>query len=135
MFSQGESTFSYDIQKSEKERDNNLSRINEKITSSNPLLHWPPIFNHTHQNADMLNEIERIIKIGEQLGIKGLSSIKGYLSTAAAGSGILGNFIGGGSLTEYLTLKEYNSDKLEESQFDYTKRVGEGYYYYSFSKE
>ncbi|HES8209214.1 TPA: fibronectin binding protein [Streptococcus pyogenes] len=134
LFSQGESTFSYDIQKSEKERDNNLSRINEKITSSNPLLHWPPIFNHTHQNADMLNEIERIIKIGEQLGIKGLSSIKGYLSTAAAGSGILGNFIGGGSLTEYLTLKEYNSDKLEESQFDYTKRVGEGYYYYSFSK-
>lgn len=128
LFSQGESTFSYDIQKSEKERDNNLSRINEKITSSNPLLHWPPIFNHTHQNADMLNEIERIIKIGEQLGIKG------YLSTAAAGSGILGNFIGGGSLTEYLTLKEYNSDKLEESQFDYTKRVGEGYYYYSFSK-
>ncbi|HFF1161947.1 TPA: serum opacification factor [Streptococcus pyogenes] len=98
------------------------------------MLHWPPIFNHTHQNADMLNEIERIIKIGEQLGIKGLSSIKGYLSTAAAGSGILGNFIGGGSLTEYLTLKEYNSDKLEESQFDYTKRVGEGYYYYSFSK-
>ncbi|HER7185752.1 TPA: serum opacification factor [Streptococcus pyogenes] len=132
LFSQGESTFSYDIH--EKEKSNNLSRINEKITSSNPLLHWPPIFNHTHQNADMLNEIERIVKIGEQLGIKNFSSIKSILSAAATGSSILGSVIGGGSLTEYLTLKEYDSDKLTESQFDYTKRVGEGYYYHSFSK-
>ncbi|HEQ0361199.1 TPA: fibronectin binding protein [Streptococcus pyogenes NGAS401] len=134
LFSQGESTFSYDIQKSEKERNNNLSRINEKITSSNPLLHWPPIFNHTHQNADMLNEIERIVKIGEQLGISGLSNIKTILQAAGSGSAILGSIIGGGSFTEYLTLKEYNSDKFKESQFDYTKRVGEGYYYHSFSK-
>ncbi|MGS7042491.1 serum opacification factor [Streptococcus pyogenes] len=132
LFSQGESTFSYDIH--EKEKSNNLSRINEKITSSNPLLHWPPIFNHTHQNADMLNEIERIVKIGKQLGIKDLSSIKGILSAAATSSRFLGSVIGGGSLTEYLTLKEYDSDKLKESQFDYTKRVGEGYYYHSFSK-
>ncbi|HHJ8678158.1 TPA: serum opacification factor [Streptococcus pyogenes] len=130
LFSQGESTFSYDIH----EKSKSLSRINEKITSSNPLLHWPPIFNHTHQNADMLNEINSIVKIGEQLGIKGLSSIRSILSAAATSSGILGSITGGGSLTEYLTLKEYDSDKLKESQFDYTKRVGEGYHHHSFSK-
>ncbi len=137
LFSQGESTFSYDIH----EKSKNLSRINEKITSSNPLLHWPPIFNHTHQNADMLNEINSIVKIGEQLGIKGLSKYKRYfsirdiLTAAGVGSGLLGSVVGGGSLTEYLTLKEYKSDKLlEESQFDYTKRVGEGYHHHSFSK-
>lgn len=131
LFSQGESTFSYDIH----EKSKNLSRINEKITSSNPLLHWPPIFNHTHQNADMLNEINSIVKIGEQLGIKGLSNIRGILTAAGVGSGLLGSVVGGGSLTEYLTLKEYKSDKLlEESQFDYTKRVGEGYHHHSFSK-
>ncbi|HER5537433.1 TPA: fibronectin binding protein [Streptococcus pyogenes] len=131
LFSQGESTFSYDIH----EKSKNLSRINEKITSSNPLLHWPPIFNHTHQNADMLNEINSIVKIGEQLGIKGLSNIRDILTAAGVGSGLLGSVIGGGSLTEYLTLKEYKSDKLlEESQFDYTKRVGEGYHHHSFSK-
>lgn len=131
LFSQGESTFSYDIH----EKSKNLSRINEKITSSNPLLHWPPIFNHTHQNADMLNEINSIVKIGEQLGIKGLSNIRDILTAAGVGSGLLGSVVGGGSLTEYLTLKEYKSDKLlEESQFDYTKRVGEGYHHHSFSK-
>lgn len=131
LFSQGESTFSYDIH----EKSKNLSRINEKITSSNPLLHWPPIFNHTHQNADMLNEINSIVKIGEQLGIKGLSNIRDILTAAGVGSGLLGSIVGGGSLTEYLTLKEYKSDKLlEESQFDYTKRVGEGYHHHSFSK-
>lgn len=131
LFSQGESTFSYDIH----EKSKNLSRINEKITSSNPLLHWPPIFNHTHQNADMLNEINSIVKIGEQLGIKGLSNIRDILTAAGVGSGLLESVVGGGSLTEYLTLKEYKSDKLlEESQFDYTKRVGEGYHHHSFSK-
>ncbi|HER2531861.1 TPA: fibronectin binding protein [Streptococcus pyogenes] len=83
----------------------------------------------------MLNEINSIVKIGEQLGIKGLSNIRDILTAAGVGSGLLGSVVGGGSLTEYLTLKEYKSDKLlEESQFDYTKRVGEGYHHHSFSK-
>ncbi|HFX5166355.1 TPA: serum opacification factor [Streptococcus pyogenes] len=133
LFSQGESTFSYDIQKSEKEKSSNLSRINEKITSSNPLLPWPPIFDHTHQNGDMINDVRALIAFASKLGIKNLSWIETSLSALSVGSNLLGSVFGGGGLGEYLTLKEYDSQKLNEDQFDYTKRVGEGYHYHSFS--
>ncbi|HEQ3178841.1 serum opacification factor [Streptococcus pyogenes] len=133
LFSQGESTFSYDIKN---KNDNKLTkaRIEEEVTSSNPLLSWPPIFNHTNRKADMLNDIEYLIKLGERLGITGLDSLKNTLKLASTGSFIAGSLLGSGSLSEYLTLKEYESRTLKESNFDYTKRVGEGYYYHSFSE-
>ncbi|HEP7253081.1 TPA: fibronectin binding protein [Streptococcus pyogenes] len=133
LFSQGESTFSYDIKN---KNDNKLTkaRIEEEVTSSNPLLSWPPIFNHTNRKADMLNDIEYLIKLGERLGITGLDSLKNTLKLASTGSSIAGSLLGSGSLSEYLTLKEYESRTLKESNFDYTKRVGEGYYYHSFSE-
>ncbi|HGN4328243.1 TPA: serum opacification factor [Streptococcus pyogenes] len=133
LFSQGESTFSYDIQKSEKENSSNLSRINEKITSSNPLLPWPPIFNQTHQNADMLKDVDFLISLAQKLGMTELSSIKTILQGVGQVSQFGGFLLGGGSLTEYLTLQEYKTDTFTKEQFDYTKRVGEGYYYHSFS--
>lgn len=133
LFSQGESTFSYDIQKSEKENSTNLSRINEKITSSNPLLPWPPIFNQTHQNADMLKDVDFLISLAQKLGMTELSSIKTILQGVGQVSQFGGFLLGGGSLTEYLTLQEYKTDTFTKEQFDYTKRVGEGYYYHSFS--
>ncbi|MEY1628467.1 serum opacification factor [Streptococcus pyogenes] len=133
LFSQGESTFSYDIQKSEKEKDSNLSRINEKITSSNPLLPWPPIFDHTHQNADMLKDVEFLISLAQKLGVTGLSSIKTILQGVGLANQFGGLLLGGGSLTEYLTLQEYKTNTFTKEQFDYTKRVGEGYHYHSFS--
>ncbi|VGV59531.1 serum opacification factor [Streptococcus pyogenes] len=133
LFSQGESTFSYDIQKSEKEKSRNLSRIKGEITSSNPLLPWPPIFNHTHQNADMLKDVEKLISTGQKLGIKNLESLKTILKAAKSAADIGGFLLGGGSLSEYLTLQEYRSDTFSENQFNYSKRVGEGYHNYSFS--
>ncbi|VHB78446.1 Serum opacity factor [Streptococcus pyogenes] len=133
LFSQGESTFSYDIQKSEKEKDSNLSRINEKITSSNPLLPWPPIFDHTHQNADMLKDVEFLISLAQKLGVTDLSSIKTILQGVGLANQFGGLLLGGGSLTEYLTLQEYKTNTFTKEQFDYTKRVGEGYHYHSFS--
>ncbi|HEP7126308.1 TPA: fibronectin binding protein [Streptococcus pyogenes] len=133
LFSQGESTFSYDIKN---KNDNKLTkaRIEEEVTSSNPLLSWPPIFNHTNRKADMFNDIEYLIKLGERLGITGLDSLKNTLKLASTGSSIVGSLLDSGSLSEYLTLKEYESRTLKESNFDYTKRVGEGYYYHSFSE-
>ncbi|HEP1258718.1 TPA: fibronectin binding protein [Streptococcus pyogenes] len=133
LFSQGESTFSYDIQKSEKEKDSNLSRINEKITSSNPLLPWPPIFDHTHQNADMLKDVEFLISLAQKLGMTELSSIRTILQSVGLANHFGGLLLGGGSLTEYLTLQEYKTNTFTKEQFDYTKRVGEGYHYHSFS--
>ncbi|HHJ7756271.1 TPA: serum opacification factor [Streptococcus pyogenes] len=134
LFSQGESTFSYELQNSVKEDKYKLSRLTETVTSSNPLLPWPPIFNHTHKNIDMLDDVKHLIKLGQALGIKGLDSLQSTLELVSTGSNAAGLFLGGGSLTEYLTLKEYKSGNLTENQFDYTKRVGEGYHFHSFSE-
>ncbi|MGS7317730.1 serum opacification factor [Streptococcus pyogenes] len=132
LFSQGESTFSYDI------NDKNNSkltktRITGKVTSSNPLLRWPPILEHTHKNGDMISDVKTLIAFASKLGIKGLSWIQAPLDGLKLGGDILGSVLGGGELGEYLTLKEYDSHKLNEDQFNYTKRVGEGYHYHSFS--
>ncbi|HFZ7440318.1 TPA: serum opacification factor [Streptococcus pyogenes] len=132
LFSQGESTFSYDI-KDKSDSTVAKTRITGKVTSSNPLLRWPPILEHTHQNGDMINDVRALIAFASKLGIKNLSWIETSLSALSVGSNLLGSVFGGGGLGEYLTLKEYDSQKLNEDQFDYTKRVGEGYHYHSFS--
>ncbi|HER8845218.1 TPA: fibronectin binding protein [Streptococcus pyogenes] len=129
LFSQGESTFSYDI-KNKNDGTVTKRRITEKVTTSNPLLPWPPIFDHTHQNADMLDDIAKVIKKVKDLGVKSVGTANNVLSALKLLNGF--NFLTG-SMTEYITLKEYDSNKLEEKYFDYTKRVGEGYYYHSFS--
>ncbi|HEQ1429073.1 TPA: fibronectin binding protein [Streptococcus pyogenes] len=133
LFSQGESTFSYDI-KDKSDREVTKTRITEKVTTSNPLLPWPPIFNHTHKNIDMLDDVKHLVKLGQALGITGLDNLQSTLKLVSIGSNLAGLVLGGGSLTEYLTLKEYKSGSLTESQFDYTKRVGEGYHFHSFSE-
>ncbi|HEQ8534931.1 TPA: serum opacification factor [Streptococcus pyogenes] len=133
MFSQGESTFSYDI-KNKSDKTVTKTRITEKVTTSNPLLPWPPIFNHTHKNIDMLDDVKHLVKLGQTLGIAGLDNLQSTLQLVATGSSLAGAILGGGSLTEYLTLKEYKSGDLTENQFDYTKRVGEGYHFHSFSE-
>ncbi|HGH8200230.1 TPA: serum opacification factor [Streptococcus pyogenes] len=129
LFSQGESTFSYDI-KNKNDGTVTKRRITEKVTTSNPLLPWPPIFDHTHQNADMLDDIAKVINKVKDLGVKSVGTADNVLSALKLLNGF--NFLTG-SMTEYITLKEYDSNKLEEKYFDYTKRVGEGYYYHSFS--
>ncbi|HFR5410288.1 TPA: serum opacification factor [Streptococcus pyogenes] len=133
LFSQGESTFSYDI-KDKSDRKVTKTRITEKVTTSNPLLPWPPIFNHTHKNIDILDDVKHLVKLGQALGITGLDNLQSTLKLVSTGSNLAGLVLGGGSLTEYLTLKEYKSGSLTESQFDYTKRVGEGYHFHSFSE-
>ncbi|VGU63177.1 Fibronectin-binding protein [Streptococcus pyogenes] len=134
LFSQGESTFSYDIQKSEKEKSSNLSRIRGEITSSNPLLPWPPIFDHTNKSADMLKDVSVLVSLAKKLGIESLDSLESILKTTAIASGFGELLTGQGSLTEYLSLQEYKTDNFNKEKFDYGKRVGEGYYHYSFSK-
>ncbi|HER5542872.1 TPA: fibronectin binding protein [Streptococcus pyogenes] len=132
LFSQGESTFSYDIN-DKKNSKLTKTRITGKVTSSNPLLRWPPILEHTHKNGDMINDVKTLIAFASKLGVKNLSWIETTLSALSFGNDLFGSVLGGGGLGEYLTLKEYDSHKLNEDQFDYTKRVGEGYHYHSFS--
>ncbi|VHC45379.1 Serum opacity factor [Streptococcus pyogenes] len=129
LFSQGESTFSYDIndKNSKSLRKSSLS----EVTTSNPLLHWPPIFNHTNRKADMLDDIAKVIKKVKDLGVESVATAESVLSALTTLNKV-GSFLTG-SVTEYITLKEYDSDKLGSEGFDYTKRVGEGYYYHSYS--
>ncbi len=128
LFSQGESTFSYDIKDKSKL---SKSRLTE-VTTSNPLLHWPPIFNHTNRKADMLEDFNKFISLVKKLGINIPSTIQAGLQTASLGTSIFSSWSGTKSLTEYITLQEYQSGALQEEFFDYTKRVGEGYHHHSF---
>ncbi|MEN4334278.1 serum opacification factor [Streptococcus pyogenes] len=132
LFSQGESTFSYDIKDKKSLRKSSLP----EVTTSNPLLHWPPIFNHTNRKADMITDFDKLlIPLAEKFGIKISDSLKTALTTANLGSSAL-SALTGESLAEYLKIKEYCSDSLlKEDQFDYSNRIGEGYYHHSFSEK
>ncbi|HFG8552577.1 TPA: serum opacification factor [Streptococcus pyogenes] len=134
LFSQGESTFSYDI----KDKNNRSLRKSSlsKVTTSNPLLHWPPIFNHTNRKADMIADFDKLlVPLAEKLGIQIPESLKTTLATANLGNSALSSLTGE-SLAEYLKIKEYRSDSLlKEDQFDYSNRIGEGYYHHSFSEK
>ncbi|UEN86890.1 fibronectin binding protein [Streptococcus pyogenes] len=128
LFSQGESTFSYDINDKTK-----LKAITEdRITTSNPLLPWLPIFNHTNRKAEVTGDLEKVLDMAEKLGITVPSELKTAVKAVGLTNSTLSSLLGKG-LTQYLALKEYSSDDLDGRGFDYSKRVGEGYYYYSFS--
>ncbi|HES3059795.1 TPA: fibronectin binding protein [Streptococcus pyogenes] len=133
LFSQGESTFSYDINDKDENDTVQKNRIAGKVTTSNPLFPWLPIFNHTNQKAEVIDDVDKLLGLAEKMGISLPVGLRAGVKAIGAGSSFLSTFTGSG-LTEYLTLNEYRSDILKEKQFDYTKRVGEGYYYHSYSK-
>ncbi|HGH8542328.1 TPA: serum opacification factor [Streptococcus pyogenes] len=133
LFSQGESTFSYDINDKDKNNTVRKNRITGKVTTSNPLFPWLPIFNHTNQKAEVTDDVAKLLDFAEKMGISLPKGLRAGVQAIGLSNSFLSTFTGFG-LTEYLTLNEYGSDILKEKQFDYTKRVGEGYYYHSYSK-
>ncbi|EOI9085003.1 serum opacification factor [Streptococcus pyogenes] len=133
LFSQGESTFSYDINDKDKNNTVRKNRITGKVTTSNPLFPWLPIFNHTNQKAEVIDDVDKLLDFAEKMGISLPKGLRAGVQAIGLSNSFLSIFTGSG-LTEYLTLNEYGSDILKEKQFDYTKRVGEGYYYHSYSK-
>ncbi|HES7678008.1 TPA: fibronectin binding protein [Streptococcus pyogenes] len=133
LFSQGESTFSYDINDKDKNNTVRKNRITGKVTTSNPLFPWLPIFNHTNQKAEVIDDVDKLLDFAEKMGIPLPKGLRTGVQAIGLSNSFLSTFTGSG-LTEYLTLNEYGSDILKEKQFDYTKRVGEGYYYHSYSK-
>ncbi|HES2898739.1 TPA: fibronectin binding protein [Streptococcus pyogenes] len=133
LFSQGESTFSYDINDKDKNNTVRKNRITGKVTTSNPLFPWLPIFNHTNQKAEVIDDVAKLLDFAEKMGISLPKGLRAGVQVIGSSNSFLSTFTGSG-LTEYLTLNEYGSDILKEKQFDYTKRVGEGYYYHSYSK-
>ncbi|HGA4676691.1 TPA: serum opacification factor [Streptococcus pyogenes] len=129
LFSQGESTFSYDIKN---KSDITKTKITEKVTTSSPLFPWLPIFNHTNRKAEIIGDLEKVLDMAEKVGISLPSSLKLAVKALGLTNSTIGSILGKG-LTEYLGLTEYSSDNLDGGGFDYSKRVGEGYYYHSFS--
>ncbi|HEP4971123.1 TPA: fibronectin binding protein [Streptococcus pyogenes] len=129
LFSQGESTFSYDIKN---KSDITKTKITEKVTTSSPLFPWLPIFNHTNRKAEIIGDLEKVLDMAEKVGISLPSSLKSAVKALGLTNSAIGSILGKG-LTEYLGLTEYSSDNLDGGGFDYSKRVGEGYYYHSFS--
>ncbi|HES0365910.1 TPA: fibronectin binding protein [Streptococcus pyogenes] len=132
LFSQGESTFSYDINDKDENDTVQKNRIAGKVTTSNPLFPLAT-YNHTNQKAEVIDDVDKLLGLAEKMGISLPDGLRAGVKAIGAGSSFLSTFTGSG-LTEYLTLNEYRSDILKEKQFDYTKRVGEGYYYHSYSK-
>ncbi|HEP4738821.1 TPA: fibronectin binding protein [Streptococcus pyogenes] len=129
LFSQGESTFSYDIKN---KSDITKTKITEKVTTSSPLFPWLPIFNHTNRKAEIIGDLEKVLDMAEKVGISLPSSLKSAVKALGLANSAISSILGKG-LTEYLGLTEYSSDNLDGGGFDYSKRVGEGYYYHSFS--
>ncbi|HEL0681580.1 TPA: fibronectin binding protein [Streptococcus equi subsp. zooepidemicus] len=130
LFSQGEATFSYALSENAKKQ---MSRVNDSITSSNATASWLPIFSHTNRNANMIDDAQKIIGWAKSIGLGDkLGSIKTAIDIASGANKLLNWF--GVSPTEYLTLKEYKSENSPEADFNYQKRVGEGYYNHSFDK-
>ncbi|MGS7089959.1 serum opacification factor [Streptococcus pyogenes] len=132
LFSQGESTFSYDI-KNKKDSKLQKNRLTT-VTTSNPLFSWFPIFDHTNRKADMLEDFDKLLSIAQKFGIEIPKEVTAGLRGVTTANSWFGSVIGSDSLTDYLTLREYMADKLQETDFDYSNRVGEGYHYHSFSE-
>ncbi|HES2099253.1 TPA: fibronectin binding protein [Streptococcus pyogenes] len=132
LFSQGESTFSYDI-KNKKDSKLQKNRLTT-VTTSNPLFSWFPIFDHTNRKADMLEDFDKLLSIAQKFGIEIPKEVTAGLRAVTTVNSWFGSVIGSDSLTDYLTLREYMADKLQETDFDYSNRVGEGYHYHSFSE-
>ncbi|HHJ7301474.1 TPA: serum opacification factor [Streptococcus pyogenes] len=132
LFSQGESTFSYDIKN---KNDSKLKKARlTTVTTSNPLFSWFPIFDHTNRKADMLGDFDKLLSIAQKFGVEIPNGLKTGLKAAATTNSLLSSFTGGDGLTDYLTLREYMADKLQETDFNYSNRVGEGYHHHSFSE-
>ncbi|HEQ9043857.1 TPA: fibronectin binding protein [Streptococcus pyogenes] len=132
LFSQGESTFSYDI-KNKKDSKLQKNRLTT-VTTSNPLFSWFPIFDHTNRKADMLEDFDKLLSIAQKFGIEIPKEVTAGLRAVTTANSWFGSVIESDSLTDYLTLREYMADKLQETDFDYSNRVGEGYHYHSFSE-
>ncbi|HFR2960405.1 TPA: serum opacification factor [Streptococcus pyogenes] len=132
LFSQGESTFSYDI-KNKKDSKLQKNRLTT-VTTSNPLFSWFPIFDHTNRKVDMLEDFDKLLSIAQKFGIEIPKEVTAGLRAVTTANSWFGSVIESDSLTDYLTLREYMADKLQETDFDYSNRVGEGYHYHSFSE-
>ncbi|MGT2722169.1 serum opacification factor [Streptococcus porcinus] len=133
LFSQGEATLSYDLKN---KKDIDKRSIREKsVKHTTPLLPWPFYTDATIKKHNIVEDTNKIIEWLESKGIKYFDEYKSKLALAKTSNGlgsILGNSIGIENPLDYILLKELASEK-STTEFDYNKKVGEGYHYLSHS--
>lgn len=133
LFTQGEATLSYDIKNKEAIWKQTID--DKSVTHTTPLLPWPFYLDATMTKRNIVEDTRKIIDWLSSIGIKNFDEYKSQLALAKAGSGLgglLGNFVGIENPLDYILLKELASDK-PTVEFNYDKKVGEGYHYLTHS--
>ncbi|MCB2846941.1 serum opacification factor [Streptococcus dysgalactiae subsp. dysgalactiae] len=133
LFSQGESTFSYDIKKEEKEKLRKVA-VNEPVTYSNPLLFWPFYFDTITKPHNVVEDAGKLISFLNKVGITQFKdALEGIASTGNDFLSLVNIFTGIKNPLDYITLADLNTKELTEEKFDYKNRLGEGYNFRSYA--
>ncbi|WP_195847689.1 serum opacification factor [Streptococcus uberis] len=130
LFSQGESTFSYDIKNKDVLKKN---VVKEPIISSNPIFPWPFYVDYKNERANLVEKGQQFQAILKKLGIKRYDGLLDEL--AGKGNTLLkfgSDFFGTNNPLDYLTTSELETSSETENSFDYSKKIGEGYHYRSY---
>lgn len=129
LFSQGESTFSYDIK--DKSKMDKVA-VEEPVTYSNPLFPWPFYFDTTTRTHNVVNDAKKLIDFLNKLGISQFNGAVDNVATVGNTLLGLGSFFGLKNPLDYISLADLETSKLNSEKFDYSRRVGEGYNFRSY---
>ncbi|WP_283271534.1 serum opacification factor [Streptococcus dysgalactiae] len=133
LFSQGESTFSYDI-KEETKKELTKVQIDEPVTYTNPLLPWPFYFDTTTRTHNVVEDAGGLIDFLNKVGITQFKdALKGVASTGNGALSLLKGIFRIKNPLDYITLADLDTKNLTEDKFDYEKRLGEGYNFRSYA--
>ncbi|MFI3614394.1 serum opacification factor [Streptococcus uberis] len=130
LFSQGESTFSYDIKNKDTLKQ---SVIKEPVLSSSPLFPWPFYVDYKNERANLVEKGQQFQAILKKLGIKRYDGLLDGL--AKSGNSFLSigsNLLGTNNPLDYLTLADLDTSKQSESSFNYSNKIGDGYHHRSY---
>lgn len=127
LLSQGEATFSYDIKDKEKVKTTTIK--GDTVVGESPFFPWPFYVEKTFKKANMIKDFNAFIKLLNRLGIHNFDNIKDKLGLAD-----YLKFFGLDSVFDYIKLKEFESNKFNSSDFNYSKIVGEGYHNHSYQR-
>ncbi len=131
LFSQGESTFSYDIKK-DKEKLSKI-QVDGPVTYSNPLLPWPFYFDTTTKTHNFVKDADKFTQFLDKVGISQFkNAVKGMASTGNSLFSLGNRWLGIKNPLDYITLADLDTKELKESEFDYSNRLGEGYNFRSY---
>lgn len=127
LLSQGEATFSFDI--NDKENAKTTTIKEDTVLGESPFFPWPFYVEKTFKKSNMIKDFNAFIKLLNRLGIHNFDNIKDKLGLAD-----YLKFFGLDSVFDYIKLKEFESNKFNSSDFNYSKIVGEGYHHHSYQR-